>query len=55
MGGWSDETKLMLNSTPVEIEVEVGVELGNIKIFKADKFGTCHKFSVSANFPVRYK
>ena len=29
-GGWSDETKLMLNSTPVEVEVEVGVEIGKI-------------------------
>ena len=27
MGGWT-KTKLMLNSTQVEVEVEVGVELG---------------------------
>ena len=34
VGGWVDEkkTKLMLYSTLVEIEVEVGVELGNILI-----------------------
>ena len=34
MGGWwvgaRTETKLMLNSTQVEVEVEVGVELGKI-------------------------
>ena len=29
MGGWSDKTKLKLNST--QVEVEVGVELGNSK------------------------
>ena len=28
-GGWT-KTKLMLNSTQVEVKVEVGVELGNI-------------------------
>ena len=28
MGGWSDETKLMLNSTQVKVLVEVEVELG---------------------------
>ena len=28
MGGWT-KTKLMLNSTQVEVKVEVGVELGN--------------------------
>ena len=30
MGGGRTQTKLMLNSTLVEVEVEVGVELGNI-------------------------
>ena len=29
VGGWT-QTKLMLNSTQVEVEVEAGVELGNI-------------------------
>ena len=29
MGGGRTQTKLMLNSTLVEVEVEVGVELGN--------------------------
>ena len=28
MDGWSDKTKVILNSTQVKIEVEVGVELG---------------------------
>ena len=30
-GGWT-KTKLMLNSTQVEVKVEVGVELGNYQI-----------------------
>ena len=35
-GGWVDQKKkkLMLYSTLVEIEVEVGVELGNIYVGK---------------------
>ena len=31
-GGWT-KTKLMLNSTQVEVEVEVGVELGNMGLY----------------------
>ena len=31
-GGWSDKTKVILNSTQFKVKlVEVGVELGNIK------------------------
>ena len=42
VGGWT-KTKLMLNSTQVEVKVEVGVELGNIilKILNADINGCC--------------
>ena len=34
VGGWSDKTKVILNSTQVEIEVEVGVELGNANLYE---------------------
>ena len=36
MGGWT-KTKLMLNSTQVEVKVEVGVELGNFRDVKGFK------------------
>ena len=36
VGGWSDKTKLMLNSTQVKVLVEVEVELGKMYIVYFD-------------------
>ena len=31
LGGWSEDRRVMLNSTQDQVEVEVRVELGNMK------------------------
>ena len=38
LGGWSEDQRVMLNSTQDQVEVEVRVELGNtcLKLFRVN-------------------
>ena len=51
-GGWT-KTKLMLNSTQVEVKVEVGVELGKNKMYDITRLYMCTHNTDSAYNTVR--